>query len=229
MPTPAQVVIVFQQQITSAIGLHDQLLEAIAGHSKKKPLENTLVEQLVLGVTVLWEGFIHDLIVAYVEQRPEECVRYHRDRVTQSIREKNQIFLTWMTINVPAVLTKSDIELMVDPKGWNITAESAAVLTKLTNQILAGAIARKFALNEPDGKFFDFAVSIRNYLSHRSAGSLAILRTKLADFQKVDKASPLRGKLTDVGPYLSRQLRGAPGSRAKVIAQNLGALAAKLI
>ena len=110
-----------------------------------------------------------------------------------------------------------------------MTLRMAGCAGEIARQILAGAIARKFALNEPDGKFFDFAVSIRNYLSHRSAGSLAILRMKLADFQKVDETSPLRGKLTDVGPYLSRQLRGAPGSRAKVIAQNLSALAAKLI
>jgi hypothetical protein len=229
MPTPAQVVNDFQRQITATLNLHDQLLLAIAGHAQKKSLETMLVEQCVLGVTVLWEDFIHDVIVAYIEQRPDECVRFHKDRVTQSIKEKNQIFLTWMTINVPAVLTKADIELMVDPKGWNITAESAAVLTKLTNQILPGAIARKFALNEPDGKFFDFAVSIRNYLSHRSAGSLAILKTKLTDFQTADRASPLRGKLTDVGPYLTRQLKRAPGSRAKVIGLNLSILAGKLI
>jgi hypothetical protein len=188
-----------------------------------------LVEQCVLGVTVLWEGFIHDLIVAYIEQRPDECVRFHKDRVTNSIREKNQIFLTWITINVPAILNKADIESMVDPKGFNLTAESAAALTKLTNQVLPGASARKFALNEPDGKFIDLAISMRNYLSHHSAGSLATMKQRLADYQRVDKTSPLRGKFTHMGPYLMRTLRGAPGSRAKVIAQNLSGIAGKLV
>lgn len=229
MPTPAQVVAAFQQQITATLNQHDQLLLAITGHAQRQSLETTIVEQLVLGVTVLWEGFIHDVIVAYIEQRPSECVRFHQDRLTRSIKEKNQIFLSWMTINVPAVLTKADIELMVDPKGWNITAESAAVLAKLTNQIMTGATARKFALNEPDGKFFDLVISIRNYLSHRSAGSLAKLKTNLEDYQQVDKTSPLRGKLTDLGTYLKRHLKGTPGSRAKVIGLNLSALAAKLV
>ena len=146
MPTPAQVVAAFQKEVTSALSLNDELLLAVVKHPKKKSLENMLVEQCVLGVTVLWEGFIHDLIVAYIEQKPDDCVRFHKDRVTQSIREKNQIFLTWITINVPAVLSKTDIESMVDPKGWNITAESSAALSKLTNQILPGAAARKFSL-----------------------------------------------------------------------------------
>ncbi len=229
MPTPAAVVADFQQQVTSTLDLHDQLLLAIAAHPQKKSLDNMLAEQCVLGVTVLWEGFLHDLIVAYIEQKPDDCVRFHKDRVTQSIKDKNMIFVTWITINVPAVLTKADIELMVDPKGWNITAESAAALAKLTNQILPGATARKFALNEADGKFVDFAISIRNYLSHHSTGSLIIMKDRLAEFQKSDKASPLRGKLTDVGSFLMRQLKGAPGSRAKVIGLNLSTLAAKLL
>jgi hypothetical protein len=229
MPTPAQVVASFQKEVTATLDLHDELLLAVAKHPKKQSLVNMLVEQCVLSVSVLWEGFIHDLIVAYIEQRPDECVRFHKDRVTQSIKEKNQIFLTWITINVPAVLSKAEIESMVDPKGWNITAESAAVLSKLTNQILPGGVARKFALNEPDGKFVDLTISMRNYLSHHSVGSLNIMKQKLAEYQKVEKKSPLRGKFTEMGPYLMRQLKGAPGSRAKVIGLNLSALAAKLV
>jgi hypothetical protein len=198
-------------------------------HPKKKSLENMLVEQCVLGVTVLWEGFIHDLIVAYIEQKPDDCVRFHKDKVTQSIKEKNQIFLTWITINVPTILSKTDIESMVDPKGWNITAESSAALSKLTNQILPGATAKKFSLNEADGKFIDFTISIRNYLSHHSAGSLTTMKNKLKDFQKADKTSALRGKFTEIGPYLMRHLKNTPGSRAKVIGLKLSALAGKLI
>lgn len=229
MATPAQVVTAFQKAVVSTLDFHDDLLLAVAKHPRKKSLENMLVEQCVLGVTVLWEGFIHDLIVAYIEQRSDECVRFHRDRVTQSIKEKNQIFLTWITINVPAVLSKTDIESMVDPKGWNITAESAAALSKLTNQILPGSAARKFSLNEVDGKFVDLTISIRNYLSHHSAGSLTLMKRKLVEFQKADKISPLRGQFTQMGPYLMRTLKNAPGSRAKVIGLNLSTLAAKLI
>jgi hypothetical protein len=89
--TPAEVVAAFQKTVAAALDFHDVLLNAIAGHPKKKSLENMLAEQCVLGVTVLWEGFIHDLIVAYIEQKPDECVRFHKDRVTQSIKDKNQI------------------------------------------------------------------------------------------------------------------------------------------
>lgn len=229
MPTPAQVVAAFQKQIASTLNLHDELILSVAQHPQKKSLENVLAEQCVLGVAVQWEAFLHDLIVSYIEQRPAECIKFHQGKITQSIRSKSHIFLTWITFAVPAVLSRAHIEEIVDPKGWNITAESAESLAELTNTLLSAATAKKFSLPDVDRKFVDLTLALRNYLSHRSAGSLTKLNDKLADFQKTDKKSPLRGKLTDVGAYLKGTPKNSPGSRAKVIGLNLSTLAAKLV
>jgi hypothetical protein len=81
-----------------------------------------LAEQCVLSLAVLWEAFIHDLIVSYIEESSEACIGFHRDRVTQSIESKSKLFAKWVTIQIPDVLSRVQIELLVDPDGWNITA-----------------------------------------------------------------------------------------------------------
>jgi hypothetical protein len=229
MPTPAHVVADFQKQVASALDLHDELLLSIAHNKKNKSLESMLAEQCVLGVAVLWEAFIHDLIVSYIEQRSDECVRFHKDKVTQAIEAKSKIFLAWIAINVPAALTRADIEMMVDPKGWHITADSAETLAKTANQLLSAAHAKKFSLPDADRKFVDLTIAIRNYLSHRSTGSLSIMKQKLAELAKADKKSPLKGAVPSVGAYLKTIPKGAPESRTKVISRSLSTLAGKLI
>ena len=230
MPTPVQVVFAFQTQVASTLNLYDQLILAVAPSSQKTSLESMLSEQCVLAVAVQWEAFLHELIVSYIEQSPAECVNYHKEKVKQAItKSKNAIFLSWINYNVPAVLTRKHIENMVDPKGWNITADSADSLAGLTDNLLMASAAKKFSLPAVDRKFIDLIIALRNYLSHRSGGSVTTLKDKLADFQRTDKASPLRGKLVDVGMFLKTVPKGSADSRVKVIGMKLSTLAGKLI
>jgi|ERR1019366_2341018 hypothetical protein len=228
MPGPAQVVTAFQKRITTAFSLYDELVLAVHQKTKQKSLESLLAEQFVLGLAVLWEAFIHDLIVAYIEDRSDVCIRFHRDKVTQSIEAKNKAFSKWVVIEVPPSLTREQIELMLDPEGWNITADSAETLAKRANQLLSAPHAIKFSLADSDRKFVDLLIAIRNYLSHRSSGSLVIMKQRIKELQKVDATSPLNGTVTTVGAYLKARPAGVGLSRANIIGNNLGAVAAKL-
>ncbi|MCU1305050.1 MAG: hypothetical protein JWQ87_5334 [Candidatus Sulfotelmatobacter sp.] len=230
MPTPAQVVTAFQNQVASTLNLYDQLFAAVAPSPQKKTLESMLAEQCVLGIAVQWEAFLHDLIVSYIEQSPTVCVDHHKKKVGDAItKSKNALFLAWITYTIPSPLTRVHIEEMVDPKGWNITADSGDSLAALTGNLLPAPASKKFSLPAVDRKFIDLTIAFRNYLSHRSGGSVATLKDKLALFQKADKASPLRGRITHVGTFLKFTPKGAPGTRAAVIGLNLSALAGKLI
>lgn len=194
-----------------------------------RSLETLLAEQCVLGLAVLWEAFIHDLIVSYIMERSEACVRFHKDKVTQSIKAKNELLLKWVAINVPATLTRAQIELLVDPTGWNITADSAETLAVKANQLLSAPDAIKFSLPDVDRKFLDLTIAVRNLLSHRSAGALAIMKKRLQEHQAVEPASPLVGAVTTVGAYLKSCPGGAGDSRAKIFGTRLRTLAASLV
>src|ERR1700693_1103108 len=101
MPTPAQVVTAFQNQVASTLNLYDQLITAVAPNPQKKTLESMLAEQSVLGITVQWEAFLHELIVSYIEQSPTVCVDYHKKKVGDAItKSRNAIFLAWITYKI---------------------------------------------------------------------------------------------------------------------------------
>lgn len=126
-------------------------------------------------------------------------------------------FAAWVTVTVPNPLTRAQIEEMLDPEGRNVSAESAGTLAEKANDLLAAAHAKKFSLTAVDGGFLDFVIALRNYLSHRSSGSMKILRKRLSDLGTADPASHMIGTLTTVAIYLNARPPGAPHSRAKMI------------
>jgi hypothetical protein len=229
MPTPSSVVALFDKRVANALALYDELLLAVDQKKKQQSLETLLAEQCVLGLAVLWEAFVHDLIVAYIVERSDACIRFHKDKVTQSIKAKNELFLKWVRINAPAALSRAQVEMMVDPAGWNITADSAETLAQKANQLLSAPDAIKFSLPDADRKFLDLTIGIRNFLSHRSAGALTIMKKRLGEHHTVEPISPLNGAVTTVGAYLKFRPAGAIGTRAKLIGNRLRTLAAKLV
>ncbi len=229
MPTPAQVLVKFQQQVTAALANYDGLLAAVAGLPRRLTTERLLAEQCVLAIAVRWEAFIHDLIIAYVEDRPDNCIAFHKRKVTQSISDKHKGFAAWVTVNVPHPLTRVQIEEMLDPEGRNVSAESASTLAKKANDLLAAAHAKKFSLTATDGRFLDLLIALRNYMSHRSSGSMRVLRRRLSELATADPASHMIGTLGTVAIYLNAHPPGLPHSRAKVIGHSVNTLAAKLV
>lgn len=225
MSVPTQVVATFQKRIDGALALYDELLLAVYQKKRQQSLESMLAEQCVLGLAVMWEAFIHDLIVSYIEENSDVCVGFHRTRVRQSIESKSKLFAKWVTIEIPDVLSRTQIELMVDPDGWNLTADSAETLAKRATQFLSAPHAIKFSLADQDRKFVDLLIATRNYLSHRSAGSLKIMKQRVKD---LDVASPLRTELTTVGAYLKARPSGTD-TRAKLFGHELQTLARKLV
>jgi hypothetical protein len=228
MPKPGQVVATFQRRIATALTLYDELVLAVDQKRKQRSLETMLAEQCVLNLAVLWEAFIHDLIVSHIEDSSEACIRFHKDRVKQSIEQKNKFFSKWVTIEIPSALSRGQIELLVDPNGWNITADSAETLAKTANQFLAAQHAIKFSLTDVDRCFVDFLIATRNYLSHRSSGALSIMKERLREVSAVDPGSPLNGIVTTVGAYLKAKPVGSVHNRAKLLGHRLSALATKL-
>ena len=137
MPRPVQVIATFRKRIGYSLNLYDELVLAVYQKKRQQSLESMLAEQCVLALAVMWEAFIHDLIISYIEENSEACVGFHHNRVTQGIESRSKLFARWVTIEVPPILTRAQIELMVDPDGWNVTADSAESLAKRATQFLS--------------------------------------------------------------------------------------------
>ncbi len=227
MFTPSAVLANFQKQVTSTLASYDGLIAAVAGRPRRIPMGRMVSEQCVLNVAVRWEAFIHDLIIAYIENSPSTCVNFHKQKVLQSVEDKHQGFSAWITVTPPSPFTRPLIEAMLDPKGRNVSVDSAATLAKKANNLLAAVHAKKFSLSAIDGAYLNFSIAMRNYLSHRSRGSKTILNDMHAVLVAADATTSMASSRS-VPIFLNQTPAGAASSRAKLIGQGLSVLATKL-
>jgi hypothetical protein len=229
MPTPAGALGSFQNRVTTALANYDGLIAAVAGRQRRIQMQRLVAEQCVLNVAVRWEAFIHDLIISYIENSPSTCITFHKNKVMQSVRDKHSGFAAWITVTVPTPPTRAQIEEMLDPKGKNVSVDSADTLAKKANDLLAAAQARKFSLNASDGAYLNFSIAMRNYLSHRSRSSKKTLNDAQTALIAADPATHMAGSLRSVAIYLNQTPPGSAASRARLLGQSLSALAAKLV
>jgi hypothetical protein len=226
--SPATVVQRFQRRIADVLRDFDELFLAVHQKQRQASLETMVAEQSALLIAVLWETFVNDLLVAYIVQDPQSCLENFESRFRQSITEKFAGASRWVSLEFPSVLSQTQAERIVDPKGWNLAAASAQGLSELANRHLNAVNGRKFSLEADDRDLIDYLVALRNYLSHRSAGS----RLKFIDALRALKAGGsndrLIGSAQNVGMHLKQRI-AAGGTRLNVIGHRTVDISGKLL
>lgn len=217
----------FRERVQTTIASHNELLLAIHNKRNEASLETLLSEQFVLLVTVFWEAFINDLVIAYVTIDPRICVRNLRLKIVQSITDRHGSEVSRaLRFAFPPSITRTRAAALLDPRKWNITFDSAQTLASRTNAVIAATHAKKFALNAEDSQFLDYAIGLRNFLSHRSAGSREILKARVNELSGARNAC-FKAPTRNFGTYLKyKDAAGNP--RAVLIAERFCFLAAAL-
>ena len=209
-----------------ALSSHSELVLAVYNKRNQASLASLLAEQLVISIAVAWESFLSQLMLAYVAIDSKQGVQGLQERIRQAVETRFGVEASKMVrFSDPIVLTSARLAALFDPKGWNLTPTSAEGLSNQANQLLAGHHARKFTLENADARFVDFCLAIRNFLSHRSAGSRQALNNGVSDLAGPDVA--LKGHLGPVGAYL--KTKAVPSeTRAIFIVNRLIGIANKL-
>jgi hypothetical protein len=230
MPTasPKQVAERFQRRVADVMRDMDELLLAVHSKHREASLTTMIAEQSVLITAILWETFVNDLLISYVLEDPRACLANLEARFRQSLSDKFAMMSRWVDLNFPPELTQVQVEKMLDPKGWNLTAGSAEKLAEQANRLLSGAKARKFSLEAEDRDFINYLVALRNYLSHRSAGSRLQLTGTVTAMKGGGPNDQLRAPLGNVSTYL-KQMPAPNLRRVNVIAQRASEIATKLV
>ena len=164
-----------------------------------------LSEQTVMSLAVYWESFLHDLMIAHILRRPKPYLTDYQDRIHKIVLDKHPGASRWVTVGFPDTPTLVQLERLLDPKGWNIVAGSAGLLSKLANRLLDASDARKFSLNADDAAFFDYLVAMRNFLGHRSGGARKTLLQAMGAIKQNSGNADLHGPAQQVGTYLKQQ------------------------
>jgi hypothetical protein len=199
----------FQDLIDETLEYYSELLIAVTEKKRQGALETMLAEQCAMSLAVSWEAFINDLLIAYVSMSPDVFKKDLESRVSDSLKSRyGDAAARWVKFRPPRSPNKLQLMRVIDPKGWNVTANSAEELSKRANQLLPAADAKKFSLDVADSTFVDYAISLRNYLSHRSRASRAEVKARIAQMQGSPQNAPLAGALTTVGAYLKTRAVG---------------------
>src|SRR4051812_13509950 len=104
---PSELVVrKFSKRIALAIGYHRELLLAVHLKKHEAALQTMLAEQFVLNSAVLWEVFLHELLITYLTM---DCVPFLKNlqtRVQQSVRERygSEAFKT-VAFNLPVTMS----------------------------------------------------------------------------------------------------------------------------
>ncbi|MGB8495941.1 MAG: hypothetical protein WCE53_16190 [Candidatus Acidiferrum sp.] len=217
----------FQKQIDQTLDYYSELLLAVSGKTRQAALETILAEQCAMSLAVSWEAFIHDVLIAHVVMNSSVFISSLQARLKQSIAEKYGSAVGWTKFKFPKSPNKDQLMGMVDPKGWNITANSAEELASRANSLLQASDAKKFSLDAEDRAFVDYLISIRNYLGHRSKGSRSEVGRTIRGMQATPRNSELVAPIQTVGAYLKNRV-SPDRTRAQFIGSSLREISEKL-
>ncbi|MFQ5596697.1 MAG: hypothetical protein ACE5GK_01465 [Nitrospiria bacterium] len=217
----------FTKRIEGLISNHGELKLAIHNKRNEAVLENELVVQFVLQAAVLWESFQNDIILAYIEKSPSKALTSLEERIKQSVEDKfGKSCRRAITFSRPGNLTRTVLASLLDQKGWNISVKDAERLSTNANTLLASRFAKKFSLDRDDSEFYDYAISLRNYLSHYSSDAKSELKKKIGALCEPTNA-PLKAQLRTIEGYLKAH-GGTATTRAVFVVERMKQIAAKL-
>lgn len=196
-------------------GLQDieNAFASMAGAALNEAHKNLLAEYSFLGASVLMEGFVSDLFVAYVNRDNSAFVGYLTQKMeidTSDAYAKRAKDIA--SIDIKSHLTQETIREILDPHGYNVAFRDSGHLKERAGLWLTSVYkSRMHTLTSGNCAVFDTVKAVRNFLAHRSAAAKNTMQDSLVN---PDLPSVLqRGSkhVHKVGYYLdSRPRPGGP-------------------
>lgn len=190
-----------------------------------------LVENSLLAAAVLWEGFISDLLVAYINRDSTRFAVHLEDALKQGLTGKQTTILQkYGRLNIPVHLKKDEIQDLVDGNGNNITFSNFGALVDQTKSWLVSVDAERFRNRSAREKaVVNSLIAVRNQLAHRSERSHKAMNDALA-IGALHPTGLKRGQknVNHVGAYLKAIVTTQNVTRLQVFLRELRTVAAEL-
>lgn len=190
-----------------------------------------LAENIMISAAVLWESFINDIFIAYINRDSSQFIVHlenaYKDKNTQKQKEISSRFVR---LNFPKHITVNDISSLLDSSGNNITFPNYKEIIKGANTYLAALNAEKIStLQMKRQAIVDLWISIRNHIAHRSKKSQDAMNKAMSAGALHDTGLK-RGKnlIKDVGVYLKSKPQGHSLSRVELILNSMREISAIL-
>jgi hypothetical protein len=190
-----------------------------------------LAENSLMAAAVLWEGFISDLLVAYINRASTRFATHLQDALKTGLTDKQiKILTNYGRLSIPSHLQKAEIQELVDGNGSNITFSNFAALIDQTKSWLVPLDAGRFSSRTAREKaVVNALIAVRNQLAHRSERSHRAMNEAL-NIGALHLTGLKRGqkKVNSVGTYLKTIVLKQPKTRFEIFLTELQTVAGGL-
>lgn len=216
----------FRDFVNARVEYFDRASEYLANKPHQEHDLTVLSETTLQSTYVAFEGFMSDLLIAYINRDFSQYQANLAARVTSSITDKFGAFAAARSTFTPIKHIKlGDLEALLDPNGWNQTFKNVERMKQRFAELVTPALgARVAAVHDADARLIDAMHAIRNFISHGSTGSKDVMNNALAGISTGPGCinEPLRRvvhKIHSVGSYLKANVGGKP--RVKVYMERI--------
>lgn len=216
--SPTDVQDDFLKQLVELSRFHNACMTALATASDHSRLN----EHSLLAAAVAWEGFVSDMLIAYINRDATRFKKHLKDSFethVNSATTPSQVYGSFASLSFPRHLTKENVQRLANSGGNNITFPNFAELEVGAGKLLAADHAAKFiALSAQQKAVVNAVIALRNHVAHRSRRSSEAMNTALnqgALHHSGIKRGP--NKFHDVGAWLKAVPPGRADTRLDTI------------
>ena len=217
----------FAAGLADVIAFYNAANAVISGDKNK----TLLVEHTFLAAAVLWESFLSDLLIAYINRNAARFAVHLKDALeTELTPKQREIYTRYAALAIPQHITKADVVALIDANGNNITFSNFAAIEDAAGRWLVPAnadhITGRSALEKAT---VNAAIAIRNHIAHRSQRSLTAMNLALAAgvFHNTGRGRGANA-VRHVGSFLKAVPVGMQEARITIYLNAMGAVAAAM-
>lgn len=141
-----------------------------SGSSMPTASKKLITEYSVLSAAVLWEGYISDLFVAYLNQDSSQFIAHLTPLISMTAEDAvAKRALSLATVKLKNHFTVADLRNVLDSRDYNVTFPSTAKLKEAAGKYLIPAHKSYFTgLAKGQCASIEAWRLVRNFLAHRS-------------------------------------------------------------
>ncbi|WP_136248828.1 hypothetical protein [Halomonas borealis] len=198
-------------------GLQDveEAYVSMAGAALSTTNSNLMAEYTFLGASVLLEGFISDLFIAYINRDNSAFVNYltgHMKIDASGLYAKRAKNIA--SIDITSHLSQDSIRNILDPNGYNVSFGSSDDLKEKAGIWLAQPYQGYIqAITPVNSAVFEAFKALRNFLAHRSASAKRNMQNVLTDHNLPQVLRRGQNRVHSVGYYLDSRPNYRDGHR----------------
>ena len=153
-------------------------VKAVSRDSGKK-----IAAQTLMSAASVWEGFLSDLAVAYVNR---DCSALAGDYVARIIKSVSDKFPTdvagWVSVKAPSNLSREEVVRLLDTQGRNVTFKNYGAMKDFADKKLAAQHRSRWkSLDDAEVATIVATLALRNYIAHRSSESMKLMNAALSN------------------------------------------------